>query len=97
MAILGAIFFKEKIGIQQIAGIAVSFFGLMLLVGKGDFSRIDLIQNKGDLLVITSSFTWSVYSIVSKKAAIGFFTSFINTLSLCYNGNCYRPFYLEQK
>lgn len=81
MAILGAIFFKEKIGIQQIAGIAVSFFGLMLLVGKGDFSRIDLIQNKGDLLVITSSFTWSVYSIVSKKAAIGF-SPLLSTLYL---------------
>ena len=70
MAILGFIFFKEKILGQQIAGILISFFGLLLLVGKGDLGNIDLIQNKGDLLIVASSFTWAVYSIVSKRATI---------------------------
>jgi len=72
MIILGFIFFREKAGIQQGAGILVSFFGLLLLVGKGDFSKIDLIQNKGDLLIITSSLTWAIYSITSKKATLNY-------------------------
>jgi drug/metabolite transporter (DMT)-like permease len=72
MLILGFFFFKEKIAAQQIFGIIVSFFGLFLLVSKGDVSKVDLIQNKGDLLVIASSFTWAVYSIVSKKATLNY-------------------------
>lgn len=70
MAILSLIFFKEKITFQQIAGIVISFFGLLLLIGKGDLRNIDLIKNKGDVLIIASSFTWAVYSIVNKKATI---------------------------
>lgn len=70
MAILSFIFFKEKILLHQLAGIAISFFGLLLLVGKGDLSNIDLIKNKGDALIMASSLTWAVYSIVSKKAMI---------------------------
>lgn len=72
MIILGFIFFKERAGLQQALGILVSFSGLLLLVSKGDFTKIDLIQNKGDLLIITSSFTWAVYSITSKKATLNY-------------------------
>ncbi len=67
MAILSAFFFKEKMSLIQISGIIVSFLGLLLLVSKGDISSIDLINNKGDLLIIASSITWSFYSIVNKK------------------------------
>lgn len=72
MILLGFIIFREKTGARQIAGIAVAFFGLLLLVGKGDFTTIDIIKNKGDLLIITSSLTWAIYSIAAKKAAMSF-------------------------
>lgn len=72
MTIAGFLFFKERAGVSQIAGITLSFFGLLLLVGKGDFSTIDIIKNKGDLLIITSSLTWAIYSITAKKAAMSF-------------------------
>jgi len=67
MAILSLIFFKEKMSAPQTAGIVISFSGLLLLVSKGDLSSIDLIKNKGDLLIIASSITWSAYSMVNKK------------------------------
>lgn len=70
ITILSVIFFKEKISFQQIVGILISFFGLLLLFGKGDFGNIDLIKNGGDVLIVVSSFTWAVYSIVSKKVVI---------------------------
>jgi drug/metabolite transporter (DMT)-like permease len=71
MAILGLIYFKEKITTAQTIGIIVSFLGLLVLVSKGDFSSIDFIKNKGDVLIITSSLTWSIYSLVSKKITLG--------------------------
>ncbi len=68
--IFGTIIFKERLAPLQITGIIISFAGLILLVSKGDLSKIDLIKNKGDLLIITSSLTWAVYSIVNKKATL---------------------------
>jgi drug/metabolite transporter (DMT)-like permease len=72
MALLGYLFFREKLGIINIAGIVVAFFGLLLLVGKGDFSKIDLISNKGDVMVLASAFTWSIYSLVNKKITFSY-------------------------
>ena len=43
MAILGLIFFKEKVTILQLAGILIAMFGLLLLIGKGNILNIDLI------------------------------------------------------
>jgi drug/metabolite transporter (DMT)-like permease len=72
MALLGFIFFKEKLRLINIAGIVVAFFGLLLLIGKGDFTKINLISNKGDVMVLASSFTWSVYSLVNKKISFSY-------------------------
>jgi len=70
IVILAVIFLKEKITSIQIIGIAVSFLGLLVLVSKGNFNSLDFIKNKGDVLIILSSFTWSVYSLVTKKVTL---------------------------
>jgi RarD protein len=72
MTILGLIFFKEKISKHQLSGIIISFAGLLLLVSKGDLTSLDLIKNKGDVLIISSSFTWALYSLASKKATLNY-------------------------
>jgi drug/metabolite transporter (DMT)-like permease len=72
MAVLGLIFFKEKLTSLKVIGIIVAAFGLLLLVGKGDITSIDLIKNKGDLLVLTSAFTWGIYSMVNKKISLSY-------------------------
>jgi RarD protein len=70
MATLAAIFFKEKIKFLQVVGIVIAIFGVLLLIGKGDFSSISFIENKGDLMVLASAFTWGVYSMVNKKISL---------------------------
>lgn len=72
MAILAAIFLKEKITLFQISGIVIAMFGLLILVGKGDLLNIDLVKNKGDLLVLASAFTWGVYSMINKKISLNY-------------------------
>lgn len=72
MALLGLIFFKEKLTAVKITGIVLAMLGLLLLVGKGDITNIDLIKNKGDLLVLSSSFTWGIYSMVNKKVSLNY-------------------------
>lgn len=70
MVILGIIFFKEKISSLQTLGIIVAFLGLVILVSKGDLTSLDFIKNKGDVLIISSSATWSIYSMVNKKITL---------------------------
>lgn len=70
MAILGFFVFTERFTLFKIAGILISFFGLLLLIGNGDLSSVDFISNKGDFLVLSSAFTWSVYSMINKKITI---------------------------
>lgn len=72
MAILGFVFYKEKITLLQFLGILVALVGLLLLIGKGDITNIGLIENKGDLLVLGSAFTWGVYSMVNKKISLSY-------------------------
>ncbi len=72
MAILAAIFFREKIGLLKISGIIIAMFGLLLLIGKGNITNVDLIKNKGDLLVLASAFTWGVYSMENKKISLSY-------------------------
>ncbi|HMU42235.1 MAG TPA: DMT family transporter [Ignavibacteriaceae bacterium] len=72
MALLGLIFFKEKLTAIKIAGIVLAMIGLLLLVGKGNITNIDLIKNKGDLLVLSSSFTWGIYSMINKKVSLNY-------------------------
>jgi drug/metabolite transporter (DMT)-like permease len=72
MALLGLIFFKENLNTIKIIGIIIATFGLLLLVGKGNPTNIDLIKNKGDLLVLSSSFTWGIYSMVNKKISLNY-------------------------
>jgi RarD protein len=70
MALLGLIFFKEKINTLKVTGIVIATLGLLLLVGKGNPVNINLIENKGDLLILSSSFTWGIYSMVNKKISL---------------------------
>lgn len=72
MALLAFFVFREKITAPQFWGIVIAFGGLLLLVSKGDLTSVNFISNKGDFLVLASSFTWSIYSIVSKKATVNY-------------------------
>lgn len=72
MALLGLIFFKEKLNTLKVIGIVIATLGLLLLVGKGNPTNIDLIKNRGDLLILSSSFTWGIYSMVNKKISLNY-------------------------
>lgn len=72
MAIVGFIVFQEPLSLIRILGIIVAFIGLIMLIGKGDLSSVDFLSKKGDLLILASAFTWSVYSAVNKKISLSY-------------------------
>jgi drug/metabolite transporter (DMT)-like permease len=72
MAIVGFAAFKESLSLVRIFGILLAFFGLLMLISKGDLSSIDFLTNKGDFLILASAFTWSIYSAVNKKISLSY-------------------------
>jgi len=72
MAIVGFVAFKESLSPIRIFGILLAFFGLLMLISKGDLSSIDFLSNKGDFLILASAFTWSIYSAVNKKISLSY-------------------------
>ena len=72
MAIMGFLFYKEKMNSTQLIGAAIAFGGLLVLISKGDLKSISFISNYGDLLVLVSAFTWSIYSFYGRKVTLDY-------------------------
>src|SRR4030066_914374 len=69
MAILGFIFLHEKFDKLQIIGIILAIFGVMLVVGKGNFGGLlgGNFGESGDILIMISAINWAVFSILSRR------------------------------
>ncbi len=65
--LLGWLFLKERIGSAQLTGSALAIVGVVLLVSRGDLASIDWLSSTGDWLVLTTAFTWAVYTIVVRR------------------------------
>lgn len=72
MAIMGFLIYKETMTNIQLLGASISFIGLLVLISKGDLSSLNFISNYGDLLVLGSAFTWSIYSFYGKKVTLDY-------------------------
>lgn len=97
MAILAFIIFKERMTVQQLIGIVISFFGLLTLISKGDFLSIDLIKNKGDALVVSSSVTWAIYSMVNKKIILHYSPIMTTLYMFLYVSIILAPFTINEQ
>lgn len=69
IALMAAIFLKEKLSFRQLAGILISIVGVIFVgfiaAPPGNASN-PLV---GNLLMIVSIFSWAIYTILSKKVA----------------------------
>lgn len=72
MAILGFTFFNERMRSIQILGAVIAFSGLLILISNGNIKSINFISNYGDLLVLGSAFTWSIYSFFGRKVTLSY-------------------------
>jgi drug/metabolite transporter (DMT)-like permease len=72
MAIMGLIIYKEKMSGIQLIGAFIALSGLLVLISNGDLRSLNFISNYGDLLVLGSAFTWSVYSFYGRKVTLSY-------------------------
>ena len=72
ITLLSVMLFKDKIHSLRIAGMIVCLIGILLLLSQGNLEKLlQLHFGKGDLLMLCSAFTFSIYSILVRKKPQG--------------------------
>ena len=60
--------FGDRLQPAQLAGLAAGFFGVLVIIAKGDLSSLAGFRfNPGDLLLIAGMITWSIYTAFLRK------------------------------
>lgn len=66
--VLAVIFFHEQITPLRVFGIALSFFGVFLVISNGNWDVIANFRfNYGDILMFVAVCSWAVYSLMSRR------------------------------
>ncbi len=86
---------NEKPGKLQIFGVIISALGMIGIIFKGSFANAyHLIFNYGDLLVIGSVVSWSLYSVFLRKFKIALHPISLLTMTIGIGLIFIAPFYL---
>jgi len=65
IALLAAVFLREPA--PPAAGFLLASLGIVLLVSRGDLRSLGSLSSVGDLMVLTSTFTWAVFTIITRN------------------------------
>jgi drug/metabolite transporter (DMT)-like permease len=69
IAIASALFLHEKLKLTQIFAMMLSFFGVLIVLSKGDMNQlISFHFNLGDIWMIVAVLIWGIYSVCGKWA-----------------------------
>jgi len=69
MALLGWLVLHERLGLIQIAGIALAAIGVLVVVSGGDFRALGMDQAgmPGNLYILASAPNWAIFSVLSRR------------------------------
>ena len=67
MALLSVFILKDKLGLAQIAGILISFFGVIFVITSGELTTLFHLKfTVGDIWMVGAAIVWALYSITVK-------------------------------
>ena len=94
IAILSTIFLKEKFSLKKSAGVAISFFGVIVVI-FAQMSNEDITFSNtfliGCIFVILSAACWAVYSIVGKRLLIKYDSFTVTTYAFALGTVFFLP------
>ncbi|NQS98357.1 MAG: DMT family transporter [candidate division Zixibacteria bacterium] len=67
LSLLSALLLKQSLGKKSIAGIFISFAGVLVISTRGDLSAVKFTNLSGDLLAVSSAVIWAFYWIFNLK------------------------------
>lgn len=65
--ILSLVILKDKVTLQKLVGILISFFGIIIITTKGNISAFNLTNLQGDILALSGAFVFALFSVLGKK------------------------------
>ncbi|MET3196713.1 drug/metabolite transporter (DMT)-like permease [Bacillus sp. OAE603] len=69
IAIFSSVFLKERLNVLQLFSMLLSFFGVVLVLTKGDINLIFSLKfNVGDVFMLIAVCIWGLYSVCSRWA-----------------------------
>ncbi|MCF8566441.1 DMT family transporter [Alicyclobacillus tolerans] len=69
IAVVSFFVLKERLGPKQLLGMAISLFGVVVVITQGQVERLLHLQfNTGDLFMLLAVTCWGLYSVAGKKA-----------------------------
>lgn len=70
--LLAYVLLKERLTSRQLAGIAVSLCGVIVVICKGDPTKLlSFVPNDGDILVFTGMSCWALYTVLVRRRPAG--------------------------
>lgn len=82
--VMAALFINERLTTKNYFGIAVAFFGVILLLARGDIDNILRMRiNTGDAIMLLAVLSWVIYALTVKRLInkyTGFTLAFYATL-----------------
>ena len=70
IVLLSLVLLKEKLTLRKFLAVALGFFGVILVLTKGNFTQIRLDNFGVDLLVLLAPFVFGLFSVLSKKVKL---------------------------
>jgi drug/metabolite transporter (DMT)-like permease len=64
--ILSFVILKDKITLQKLVGILISFLGTIIITTKGNISAFSLTNLQGDILALSGAFVFALFSFLGK-------------------------------
>lgn len=95
IAVFSAFIFKERFQKKKITGIALSFFGVVVIVFSNGLSSTLVVGNTffiGSILILFSALCWGIYSIVGKRLIQTYDIFSVTTYALVFGTVSYIPF-----
>lgn len=87
--------FRDRVTVNQVAGVLVSLLGVFALIGRGDPRTIlDLDFNAGDILVLFAYLSWAFYAVYLRRAPRALDQRAMLFLLLFLGAVLLLPFYL---
>ncbi|HYE11605.1 MAG TPA: DMT family transporter [Patescibacteria group bacterium] len=65
--VLSFIILKDKITVQKLVGIFISFLGIIIITTKGNITAFNLTNLQGDILALSGAFVFALFSVLGKK------------------------------
>jgi len=65
--ILAVIILREPLTVRKIAGIFISFFGIVVIVTQGSITTVQLTSLRGDLLAMAGALSFALFSVLGKR------------------------------